>query len=167
MRKSIFLVSTVIAAGALLSGCGKGKAKEAEGEAPEAPTPVLIEAASLGAIDNVVTADAVLYPVNQANVTPKISAPVKRVLVNRGDHVRAGQLLAELEAGDLAAAANESNQQVEQTQAAYQTLTGATVVEDKVKAQADIQTAQQNFDAAKKLYDSRVALQKEGALAQK
>jgi HlyD family secretion protein len=165
--RNLVLASTVIAAGALLSSCGKGKAKEAEGEAPEAPTPVLIEAASLGAIDNVVTADAVLYPINQANVTPKISAPVKRVLVNRGDHVRAGQLLAELEAGDLAAAANESNQQVEQTQAAYDTVTGATVVEDRVKAQADIQTAQQNFDAAKKLYDSRVALQKEGALAQK
>ena len=56
-----------------------------------------VETAVHGAIDQVVTADAVLYPVNQANVTPKISAPVTRVLVNRGDHVRAGQLLAELE----------------------------------------------------------------------
>src|SRR6266571_1090934 len=150
MRKSIFLVSTVIAAGALLSGCGKGKAKEAEGEAPEAPTPVLIEAASLGAIDNVVTADAVLYPINQANVTPKISAPVKRVLVNRGDHVRAGQLLAELESGDLAASANESKSQLEQAQAAYLTTTGATVPEDRSKAQADVQVAQQVLDAAQK-----------------
>ena len=120
-----------------------------------------------GAIDHVVTADAVLYPINQANVTPKISAPVKRVLVNRGDHVRAGQLLAELESGDLAASANESKHQYEQTQAAYQTLTGATVLEDKTKAQSDVQTAQQTLDAAKKLYDNRVALQREGALAQK
>ena len=46
-------------------------------------------------------------------------------------------------------------------------LTGATVHEDKTKAQADVQAAQQTFDAAKKVYDSRVALQKEGALAQK
>jgi HlyD family secretion protein len=169
MRKTIFLVSTVVSAGVLLSGCGKGKgaAEAAGGEAPEAPTPVTVETATLGAIDHVVAADAVLYPINQANVTAKISSPVKRVLVNRGDHVRAGQLLAELESGDLAAAANESNQQYEQTQAAYQSLTGATVPEDKNKAQADVQTAQQNFDAAKKLYDSRVALQKEGALAQK
>ena len=53
----------------------------------------------------IVTADAVLYPFNQANVTSKISAPVRRVLVNRGDHVKAGQLLAELESRDLAAAA--------------------------------------------------------------
>ena len=45
-------------------------------------------------------------------MTPKISAPVKRMLVNRGDHVRAGQLLAELESGDLAAAAEESKQPV-------------------------------------------------------
>jgi HlyD family secretion protein len=154
----------MIAGVVLLAGCGKDKAKEEE---HEPPTPVTVETAGLGAIDHVVTADAVLYPINQANVTPKISAPVKRVLVNRGDHVRAGQLLAELEAGDLAASANESNHQYEQTQAAYQTLTGATVLEDKTKAQSDLQTAQQTLEAAKKLYDNRVALQKEGALAQK
>ena len=81
---------------ALLAGCGKGgDAKEAAEQ--EAPTPVTVEPAVRGAIDHVVTADAVLYPINQANVTPKISAPVRRILVNRGDHVRAGQLLAELE----------------------------------------------------------------------
>ena len=120
-----------------------------------------------GAIDHVVVADAVLYPVNQANVTPKIAAPVKRILVNRGDHVRVGQVLAELEAADLAAAAEESKHQVEQAQSAYQLLTGATVRDDQSKAQSDVQSAQQNLDAAKKVYDSRAALQKEGALPQK
>ena len=159
-----FFLILLIAGCALLVGCGKDKAKEEE---HEAPTPVTVETAGLGAIDHVVTADAVLFPINQANVTPKISAPVKRVLVNRGDHVRAGQLLAELESGDLAASANESSHQYEQTQAAYQTLTGATVLEDKTKAQSDVQTAQQTLDAAKKLYDNRSALQREGALAQK
>ena len=159
-----FLLTILLTGFALLVGCGKEKAKEEE---HEAPTPVTVETAGLGAIDHVVTADAVLFPINQANVTPKISAPVKRVLVNRGDHVRAGQLLAELESGDLAASANESSHQYEQTQAAYQTLTGATVLEDKTKAQSDVQTAQQTLDAAKKLYDNRSALQREGALAQK
>ncbi len=139
--------------------------KEAGGEEKEAPTPVTVEAAVRGAVDRVVISDAVLYPVNQANVTPKISAPVKRVLVNRGDHVRAGQLIAELETGDLAAAAEESKHQYEQTQSAYQTVTGATVGEDKGKAEADVRSAQQTLDAARKIYDSRAALQKEGALA--
>ena len=165
-RRGAPAIACLVAAGALLAGCGKGKDKGAA-EPKEAATPVTVETAVRGAIDHMVTADAVLYPINQANVMPKISAPVKRVLVNRGDHVRAGQTVAELESGDLAAAANESKSQFEQAQAAYQTTTGATVPEERSKAQADVQVAQQVLDAAQKLYDNRVALQREGALAQK
>jgi HlyD family secretion protein len=157
-------IPSLMVAAALLAGCGKAKEKAAE---TEAPTPVMVETATLGAIDHVVTADAVLFPISQTNVTPKISAPVKRFLVNRGDHVRAGQLIAELESADLAAAVKEAEFQYEQAQAASATVTGATVVEDQTKAQADVQSAQSAFDAAKKLYDTRVGLQKEGALAQK
>jgi len=163
-KKSFWIASLIVAA-ALLTGCGK--AKEPAAAEAEPAVPVMVETAVLGAIDHVVTADAILSPINLANVTPKISAPVRRFLVNRGDHVRAGQLIAELESGDLAAAAEEAKFQYQQAQAAAATTTGATVVEDQTKAQADVQSAQSAFDAAKKLYDSRVALQKEGALAQK
>jgi len=161
------VIAGVLTAGFLLAGCGKGGAAKETAAEQEAPTPVTVETAVRGAIDRVVTADAVLYPINQANVTPKISAPVKRILVNRGDHVRVGQLLAELESSDLAAAAEESKHQYEQAQAAYQTLTGATVGEDRSKAESDVRSAQQTLDAAKKLYDNRVELQRQGALAQK
>src|SRR5580700_9576876 len=150
---------------ALLSGCGKSKAKEAVEAEP--PTPVQVDNVTRGPIDLIVNADAVLYPVNQANVTSKISAPVRRVLVNRGDHVKTGQLLAELENRDLAASAEESRSQLDQAQSAYQTITGATVPEDRTKAEADVQADRQTLDAAKKLYDNRVDLQKQGALAQK
>ena len=155
----------LMVAAALLAGCGK--AKDETAVETEAPTPVTVETAVLGAIDHIVTADAVLFPINQANVTPKISAPVSRMLVNRGDHVRIGQLIADLESKDLAAAVQEARFQYQQAQSAYATVTGATVVEDETKARADVQSAQSAFDAAKKLYDSRVALEKEGALAQK
>src|SRR5579863_6533344 len=125
---------------ALLSGCGKSKENAAEAEAP---TPVQVDDVTRGPIDLMVTADAVLYPANQANVTSKISAPVRRVLVNRGNHVKAGQVLAELESRDLAASAEESRSQLEQAQSAYQTITGATVPEDRTKAEADVQAAGQ------------------------
>src|SRR6185312_5942334 len=115
-------MAALILTAALLAGCGKAKDQPAE---TEPPTPVLVETAVLGAIDHVVTADAVLFPINQANVTPKISAPVRRMLVNRGDHVRAGQLIAELESSDLAAAAQEAKFQYEQAQANSATVTGA------------------------------------------
>jgi len=159
---------SLIACLIVLAGCGGSAKKDAAGGEPQvAPSPVQVATAVRGAIDHMVAADAILYPINQANVTAKITSPVKRALVNRGDHVRAGQLLIELENGDLAATANETRHQYEQVQAAYQTLTGATVPEDRTKAQADVQAAQQAFDAAKKLYENRAALQKEGALAQK
>ena len=100
----------------LLTSCGKAKQKEADEAEP--PASVQVDDVTRGPIDVIVEADAVLYPVTQANVTPKISAPVRRFLVNRGDRVKAGQLLAELESRDLAAAAEESKSQFEQTQSA-------------------------------------------------
>ncbi len=162
MRKAL----VGLAAAVWLVSCGGGEKKEAAAET-EAPTPVQVESVRKGPIDHIVTADAVLYPVNQANVTAKINSPVKRVLVKRGDHVKAGQLLIELETADLAASANESKSLYEQAQAGLQTVTGATVVEDKTKAQADVDSATQILAAAKKVYDSRVALQSQGALAQR
>jgi RND family efflux transporter MFP subunit len=148
-----------------LAGCGKEKPKEAAEAEP--PTPVQVDDVTRGPIDLIVTADAVLYPVNQASVTSKISAPVRRTLVNRGDHVKAGQLLAELESRDLAASAEEGKNQLDQAQANFQTTTGATVPEDRTKAQADVDSARQTLEAAKKVHDNRVDLQKQGALAQK
>lgn len=159
----------IVAAGALialaLAGCGKKK--ETAAAETEAPTPVQIEEARKGPIDHVIAADAVLYPINQANVTAKISAPLRRVLVNRGDHVKANQLVAELESRDLTASVAESRSLLEQMEAAYQGLTGATVVDDRTRAAADLATAQQTLEAAKKVYESRVDLVKQGALAQK
>jgi multidrug efflux pump subunit AcrA (membrane-fusion protein) len=149
-----------------MAGCGKGTQKEAAAEA-EPAVPVQVDDVTRGPIDLIVTADAVLFPLNQANVTSKITAPVRRVLVNRGDHVKAGQLVAELENRDLAASAEESRSQLDQAQAALQTTSGATVPEDRTKSQADVQSAQQALDAARKLYENRVELQKQGALAQK
>ncbi|HEY4359664.1 MAG TPA: efflux RND transporter periplasmic adaptor subunit [Bryobacteraceae bacterium] len=155
----------------LVAGCGKKK-DDAAGGAPagaeaEPPTAVMVETAGRGAIDRVVTADAVLFPIDQANVTAKISAPVTKVHVNRGDHVRAGQVIVELESADLAAAANEAQHQIDQAQAAYDATTSVTVVEDRNKAQADVQSAQAAVDAAQHTYDRLAALQKEGALAQR
>lgn len=158
----------MFAAALFVAGCGKkADSKAASGDEAEPAVPVTVERVLKGAIDHVVVADAVLYPVSQSSVTSKIAAPVKRFLVNRGDHVKIGQVLAELESADLAASLEESKHQLEQAQAAYQLLSGATVRDDQGKAESDVQSAQQSYDAAKKVYDSRVELQKQGALAQR
>ncbi|MGO4884168.1 MAG: efflux RND transporter periplasmic adaptor subunit [Bryobacteraceae bacterium] len=114
-----------------------------------------------------IEADGILYPRNQASVVPKISAPVKTFYVNRGDHVREGQLLALLENRDLAAATQESKGQYEQAEANYRSTASAAVPEEVMKAQTDVQADKEAMDAAKKVYESRQQLFQEGALARK
>src|SRR4051812_44549594 len=104
-----------------LWGCSKSKEREESAPA----TPVEVAAAKRASIHAVISAEAVLYPLRQANVTPKISAPIARFLVQRGDHVREGQLVAILENRDLAATAEESKELYEQAQAAYQNTAAA------------------------------------------
>jgi HlyD family secretion protein len=155
------LLACSVLAGLTLAGCRKAEKKE------EVVAPVRVAPAIKGSIRLIVNADAVLYPRDQANIVPKISAPVKRFLVNRGDHVKQGQLLAELEARDLAAAAQESRGQYEQAQSNYRSTTAAGVPEQMTKAQADVTAARQAADAAKRLLENRQQLFKDGALARK
>ncbi|HVN04481.1 MAG TPA: efflux RND transporter periplasmic adaptor subunit [Bryobacteraceae bacterium] len=153
---------TVLLALLLAVGCGK---KEAPGAAAVAP--VQTSEARTEAIRRIVEADAILYPLTQSAVVPKISAPVAKFYVNRGDHVRAGQLLALLENRDLAAAAEESKAQFEQAEANYRSTTAASLPDEMVKSKADAQAAKEAMDAARKVFESRQNLFKEGALARK
>src|SRR5512142_1087603 len=77
------------------AGCGKGEKEEA----PE----VSVQAAPAATADisRVVNTDAIIFPIAQSAVTPKINAPVKKFYVVRGQKVRQGQLLATLENRDL------------------------------------------------------------------
>src|SRR5439155_23354183 len=110
--------------------------------------PVQVAPAIRGSIRQIVTADAILYARDQANIMPKISAPVRRFLVNRGDHVKQGQLLAVLENRDLVGGAVASKGQYAQAEANYRTTASASVPEQVTKAQADVEAARQALDAA-------------------
>jgi len=146
-----------------LASCGK-KADEKEAEPI---VPVQVTAARQESIRRIVTADAVLYPFNQASVTPKVSAPVKKFYINRGDHVKEGQLLAVLENRDLSAAARESKGLYEQAAANYRATSSAILPVQITTAQSNLQAAKEALDAAKKLLDSREQLFKENALARR
>jgi multidrug efflux pump subunit AcrA (membrane-fusion protein) len=155
-----------VAALLLLAACSKSAKDEAGGD-ETAAIPVQAEVARRETIHSYITVEAVLYPLKQATITPKISAPVARFLVQRGDHVREGQLLAVLEDRDLVAAAQESKQLYEQAQATYENTSAVTIAGDLTKAKADVESARETRNAAQKVYDNRVSLFHQGALAQK
>ena len=141
-------------------GCSKEKTEEAA-------VPVTAATVQKGTIQHVVEADAVLFPLQQAAIVPKITAPVKRFLVKRGSRVHKGQLLAVLENQDLAAATEENKGAFEQAEAAYVTSTAASMPEEVQKATSDEQSAKEQYDAEQKVYDSRQDLFKQGALPRK
>src|SRR6202011_5899220 len=150
----VALLGVPLVAGFLLSGC------KSAAPAEEAPTvTVQVGAAENEPIQLKVTADAVLYPRDQAAIVPKIVSPVKKFYVNRGSKVKAGQLLAELENQDLAGAQLKSQAGYQQAQITYDM--------QLAKVQQDIKLAKQTLDAQQKLYDSRQALYKEGAASAK
>lgn len=119
------------------------------------------------AISQVVSGEALLFPVQEAAISPKLTAPVKKFYVNRGAKVHQGQLLAVLENKDLAASALENKGSYQEAQAAYATATSATVPQDLQKAELDEKAAQKQLDAAQKVYDSRQGLFQQGAVPRK
>ena len=100
----------------------------------------------------------------QAAISPKVTAPVKKFYVQRGSHVKAGQLLATLENSDLEAAALDNKGAYNAAQGTYDIATGATVPEDAAKAELDLAQATANLNLAQSIVDSRTQLFTQGAI---
>ncbi len=144
----------LLTAGIFFSGCSKQEASEAT------PTvTVQVDAAEKEPIQRKVVTDAVLYPRDQAAIVPKVVSSIKKWYVDKGSHVKAGQLLGELESQDLAGAAMKSEGGYAQAQVTYQM--------QMQKTGQDLKFAKQSLDSAQKFYDGRAALYKEGAVSAK
>jgi HlyD family secretion protein len=140
------------------SGC-KSAEKEKEPEVSVQTTP-----AQRAAISETVSAEAVVFPLEQATVAPKITSTIKHFFVQRGSRVKKGQLLAELENADLAAAAESSKGDFQQAEATYVTTVGAGLPQQLQKAELDAAAAKSAFEAQLRIYDSRKNLLQQGAI---
>jgi RND family efflux transporter MFP subunit len=126
-----------------------------------------VAAAQTEKIERKITTDAVIFPLRQAALTPKITAPVRKFFVERGTHVHAGELLAQLEDQDLVAAVTDAKGAYEQAQAAYETATKQSLPEEIQKVELDVKAAQEAKESAQKVYEGQQNLYKQGAAARK
>lgn len=143
----------------VLSGCKKEAA-------PATVVSVQAQHPERGAIAEHIDTDAVLFPVAQAAIVPKITAPVEKFYVQRGAKVRAGELLATLENKDLSAAAMDSKGAYQAAQGAYATATRSQIPEDELAAQAAADQASANLKLNEDIVNSRTQLLAQGAIAQ-
>ncbi len=157
-----FLIPLLALMSAAPLGCG--------GSAPPAPEPVVsVETtrAKTQTIVDLVQAEGVLFPVHQASLSPKITAPVRRFYVNRGDKVHRGELLAVLENKDLAAAVVSAQGGYDQAKATYASTTSSTLPEEIQTANLNVADTRTSLAAQQKLYDSEEKLYQQGAIARK
>jgi HlyD family secretion protein len=154
------VMCTLLVVSTAFGGCKK-KAEEA----PEPSVAVQAEHPTVGPISEEIAADAVLAPLAQAAIAPRISAPIKAELVQRGARVHKGQLLVTLEDRDLRGAALDSQGSLTQAQAAYAAATQATIPEDVQKAQLDVDQAKANLEVANRTAEERKRLLQQGAIA--
>jgi multidrug efflux pump subunit AcrA (membrane-fusion protein) len=156
-----FVLSTALSALALCIGCSGQKGDK------EAVVNVQVAPVETTTIQHAIKTEAILFPLQQAAIVSKISAPVEKFLIKRGSRVHKGELLAVLENRDLTAAAQENKGSFDQAQATYETTTAASLPEEIQKAEADAQQYKQALDAQEKVYQSRQQLYEEGALPRK
>lgn len=95
-------LAILLLAAAALAGCGRANGKSANdnGENQPVAIPVEIAAPLVGDMEAVYTGTAAITADRTAIVMPKVRGEVRAVLVEEGDLVRAGQVLARLD-GDL------------------------------------------------------------------
>ncbi len=161
VRQSLVLFCALAAILCIASGCGKAE-KEKEPVVSVQTTP-----AQRAPISQIISAEAVVYPLEQATIAPKISSTIKKFYVQRGARVKKGQLLAELENKDLSAAAESSKGDFELAEANYATTVGSSLPQQIQKAELDAVAAKSNFDAQQKVYESRKQLFQQGAIPRK
>jgi HlyD family secretion protein len=143
---------------AAVAGCGSAeKEKEPVVTVETAP-------AERRAISQFVTAEAVVFPLKQATISPKITSTIADFKVQRGSRVKKGQLLAILENKDLAAQAEASKGDYDQADASYAITVNAGVPQQIQKAELDAAASKSAFEAAQKVFDSRKELFQQGAV---
>jgi multidrug efflux pump subunit AcrA (membrane-fusion protein) len=111
-----------------------------------------------------VSAPATIYPRQKANIAAPLTATIRRLLVQKGDSVKAGQVLAELEDRDLIAQRDEAAAAIADAEASLQKVASGTLPTDVERAQGEVASTEASLNQAQKIYDRRRELFEQGAI---
>jgi HlyD family secretion protein len=157
-RKRGRLVGATLVVLLSVAGCSKAEKEK------EPVVTVQVTPAQRGPIAHVVTGEAVVFPLEQATVAPKITSTVKKFTVQRGARVKKGQLLAELENADLVATTESLRGDYVNAEATYVMTVGSGLPQQIQKAELDAVAAKTAFEAQQRIYESRKLLLQQGAI---
>ncbi len=87
---------------------------------PTGAAPVALASVRRGALSSTVTYTGTVLPFNQQEIAPRIVGTLVSLTVYPGDHVRAGQVVAQLDSGEVGAKADQAAAQARQAQLSAQ-----------------------------------------------
>lgn len=114
-----------------------------------------------------VQAPATIFPREQANISARITAPIRALRVRKGDRVATGQVVAVLESGDIAAQRQEAAANLADAQANLRKTSSGTLPTEIGRAKGQLDMAQAALNQARKNYDRRNQLFKQGAIPER
>lgn len=108
-----------------------------------------------------------IFPREQATVSPKISAQISEMRLLKNAVVRAGDVVAVLEARDLKAQRAEAQAALNEARLTLRGLTSGSIPQSDAQAERDLRDARANVENARALYNRRRALYSQGGIALK
>jgi RND family efflux transporter MFP subunit len=104
---------------ALLTACGRQPAPPPVAAAPAAPAEVHVTRLGKGSITRSVVLPAQVLPDQQATLYAKVSGYLQAINVDKGDRVKAGEVLARIEVPELLAARAKQQAELKTAEAEY------------------------------------------------
>ncbi len=140
------LVFTVIATASIVAQADTGKSTAA-------PTLVEVTHPSRGGVDRVVTLPGTIHALQEATLYAKVPGYLKAIKVDKGDSVKSGALIAEIEAPELSAdltryraEATAAKAEYDRLQQAYQRSPDLVMPVELDRAKGKFDVAQANVD---------------------
>ena len=137
------------------SACSRGNSNRASG-APPAPVPVIRP--ERGPMTRSITLPGDLVGLNEAALHAKVTGYLKSIRVDKGDWVKKGQVLAELEVPELQQKLQRSRASLAVARGTYQRLERVWESDHRLVAREDVDVAQGHFEQAKAEVDELEAL---------
>jgi membrane fusion protein, multidrug efflux system len=152
----IRMVQTLLAVSVLVAACGKGNQDAAAGTDEEDTVPIPVETSlpSRGDIFAVYAGTAPIEAYAEADVVAKVAGEVREILVEEGDDVKEGQILARLDGDKLRLELSESGARLQKLKRDYERNVdlkkkGLISTGDFDKIQYDMEALEATYNLAK------------------
>ncbi len=146
----IFMIMIAVAAG-LHSGCGRSSHSETNGNGDDVTVPVEVAMVTSGDIASYWTGTATLEAEKETEVVAKVGGVVSRILVEEGDYITAGQMLAKLDDEKTAVQMEQAKANLEKLKSNYDRA--RELYDESLVSAQEFQRAKYEYESQKAAYD--------------